>query len=72
MVAAAATIHTPYWNAVANPVLSIPCGATAAGLPLALQLTARPYEEALLIQLGDAYQGATDWHQRLPPEGSQT
>jgi aspartyl-tRNA(Asn)/glutamyl-tRNA(Gln) amidotransferase subunit A len=62
-----ATLHTPYWDAVGNPALVVPIGFTAAGLPLSLQLGARPFDERLLIRAGDAYQQATDWHLRVPP-----
>jgi aspartyl-tRNA(Asn)/glutamyl-tRNA(Gln) amidotransferase subunit A len=59
--------HTAYWNAVGNPVLAVPMGVNADGLPLSMQLAARPFEEALLVRVGDAYQQATDWHLRMPP-----
>ena len=36
------------------------------GLPLGLQLAAKPFDEATLIRVGDAYQQATDWHLRTP------
>jgi aspartyl-tRNA(Asn)/glutamyl-tRNA(Gln) amidotransferase subunit A len=42
-------------------------GFTEGGLPLSLQLAARPFEEALLVRTGDAFQQATDWHLRVPP-----
>ncbi len=60
-------VHTGYWDAVGNPALVVPMGFTAGGLPLSLQLAARPFEEALLVRAGDAYQRATDWHLRVPP-----
>ncbi|MEV4420926.1 amidase [Patulibacter sp. NPDC049589] len=60
-------IHTAYWDAVGNPALVVPMGFTDGGLPLSLQLAARPFEEALLIRAGDAFQQATDWHLRVPP-----
>jgi aspartyl-tRNA(Asn)/glutamyl-tRNA(Gln) amidotransferase subunit A len=60
-------IHTVYWNGVGTPVLVVPNGFNAAGLPLSLQLAARPFEEALLVHVGDAYQTATDWHEAVPP-----
>ena len=60
-------LHTAYWNAVGNPALVVPMGFNADGLPLSLQLGARPFEEALLVQAGDAYQQATDWHLSVPP-----
>jgi Asp-tRNA(Asn)/Glu-tRNA(Gln) amidotransferase A subunit family amidase len=62
-----ATVYTPYWDAVGNPVLVVPMGFTGAGLPLSLQLAAAPFEEATLVQVGDAYQQVTDWHLRVPP-----
>ena len=49
------------------PSLSVPCGFSGAGLPIAFQLVGRPFSEALLVSLGDAYQQATDWHERVPP-----
>ncbi len=48
------------------PALSVPCGFTAAGLPMAFQLIGRPFAEATLLRLGHAYQTATAWWRRLP------
>ena len=42
------------------------CGFSRAGLPLALQLVGRPFDEATVLRLGHAYQQATDWHTRQP------
>jgi aspartyl-tRNA(Asn)/glutamyl-tRNA(Gln) amidotransferase subunit A len=61
------TIRTSYWDLPGNPVLVVPMGFTDGGLPLSLQLAARPFEEALLVRTGDAFQQATDWHLRVPP-----
>jgi aspartyl-tRNA(Asn)/glutamyl-tRNA(Gln) amidotransferase subunit A len=60
-------VHTPYWDTAGNPVLSVPMGFTGDGLPLGLQLIGRPFDEALVLRAGDAYQQATDWHLRVPP-----
>jgi aspartyl-tRNA(Asn)/glutamyl-tRNA(Gln) amidotransferase subunit A len=60
-------IFTPYWNATGSPALVVPMGFTRAGLPLSLQIAGRPFEEALLFRVGDAYQRATDWHRQVPP-----
>jgi aspartyl-tRNA(Asn)/glutamyl-tRNA(Gln) amidotransferase subunit A len=38
-------------NALGFPALSVPCGRTAAGLPIGMQLIARPYAEELLLHL---------------------
>jgi aspartyl-tRNA(Asn)/glutamyl-tRNA(Gln) amidotransferase subunit A len=50
-----------------NPAISIPCGFDAKGLPLGMQLAARPFDEPTLFQVCHAYQKATDWHRRHPP-----
>jgi len=48
------------------PVLSIPCGFTAEGLPIGLQVAARHWQESLVLRAAWAYQQATDWHLRRP------
>jgi aspartyl-tRNA(Asn)/glutamyl-tRNA(Gln) amidotransferase subunit A len=62
----AAVVHTEYWNSLATPILAIPIGFTAQGLPLSLQLASRVFDEATLLRVGDAYQQRTDWHLRTP------
>jgi aspartyl-tRNA(Asn)/glutamyl-tRNA(Gln) amidotransferase subunit A len=62
-----AQLHTPYWDATGNPVISIPAGFTASGLPLGVQFAGRPFEEGCVLNAADAYQRQTDWHLRLPP-----
>jgi aspartyl-tRNA(Asn)/glutamyl-tRNA(Gln) amidotransferase subunit A len=47
--------------------LAIPNGFTQTGLPLSLQIVGRPYDEAMVLRIGWAYQAATDWHERRPP-----
>ncbi|HEY3717883.1 MAG TPA: amidase [Jatrophihabitantaceae bacterium] len=60
-------IHTPYWDAMGNPVISVPMGYTAAGLPLGLQLAGRAFDEATVLRAADAYQEVTDSHLEQPP-----
>jgi aspartyl-tRNA(Asn)/glutamyl-tRNA(Gln) amidotransferase subunit A len=57
------------FNGLGLPALSLPCGFSRAGLPLAFQLVGRPFEEATVLRLGHAYQQATDWHTRRPALG---
>jgi aspartyl-tRNA(Asn)/glutamyl-tRNA(Gln) amidotransferase subunit A len=59
-------VFTGYWDAMGNPALVVPMGFTEGGLPLSLQMAARPFDEALALKAGDAYQTATDWHLRVP------
>jgi Asp-tRNA(Asn)/Glu-tRNA(Gln) amidotransferase A subunit family amidase len=65
-------IHTEYWSATGNPAVSVPIGFTAGGLPLGMQLAGRPFDEALVLRAGDAYQQATDFHLRVPPIVAET
>jgi aspartyl-tRNA(Asn)/glutamyl-tRNA(Gln) amidotransferase subunit A len=61
------TMFTGYWDVVGNPALVVPMGFTADGLPLSLQIAGRPFDEAGILKIGDAYQTATDWHLAVPP-----
>jgi aspartyl-tRNA(Asn)/glutamyl-tRNA(Gln) amidotransferase subunit A len=54
------------FNGLGLPALSLPCGFSRAGLPLAFQLVGRPFDEATVLRLGHAYQRVTDWHTRDP------
>ncbi len=46
------------WSFIGFPAISIPCGKTAAGLPVGLQMVAPPFEEASLVALGTAFESA--------------
>ena len=48
------------------PALSVPCGFDGNGLPIGLQLMGRHLEETRLLQLGHAYEQATEWHKARP------
>jgi aspartyl-tRNA(Asn)/glutamyl-tRNA(Gln) amidotransferase subunit A len=51
------------------PALSVPCGFSAAGLPIGLQLTGRPFDEATLFRIGAAYERASEPRRRPALEG---
>ena len=46
--------------------ISIPCGLTAAGLPIGVQLQSAPFQEDKLLRAAFMFQNTTDWHQRRP------
>jgi aspartyl-tRNA(Asn)/glutamyl-tRNA(Gln) amidotransferase subunit A len=46
--------------------ISIPCGTTAAGLPIGLQLQGPLFAEEKLLQAAHQFQQTTDWHKRKP------
>jgi aspartyl-tRNA(Asn)/glutamyl-tRNA(Gln) amidotransferase subunit A len=63
------TSWTPYtypFNLTQQPALSVPCGFTAAGLPVGLQIVGARHADALVLRVGQAYQSATAWHRRSP------
>jgi hypothetical protein len=53
-------------NLAGVPALSLPCGFTPAGLPVGMQLIAKPFGEETLFRVGQAYEQATEWHKREP------
>jgi len=57
---------TRFANYLGLCALALPCGFSAEGMPLSLQIVGAPFEEARLLQLGWAYEQATDWHRRRP------
>jgi aspartyl-tRNA(Asn)/glutamyl-tRNA(Gln) amidotransferase subunit A len=60
--------NTIPFNFLGLPALSVPAGFSEAGLPVVLQIVAKAFDEATLLRIGHAYQQATDWHRRRPPE----
>ncbi|MFN3466257.1 MAG: Asp-tRNA(Asn)/Glu-tRNA(Gln) amidotransferase subunit GatA [Candidatus Brocadiales bacterium] len=59
-------VYTIPANLAGIPGISIPCGFTKENLPIGLQLMARPFEEAGLLQVARAYERETEWHLRRP------
>jgi len=55
------------WNLAGLPAISIPCGFDRQGLPIGLQIAAKPYDEISVIRAAHAYERAHDWKDRLPP-----
>jgi aspartyl-tRNA(Asn)/glutamyl-tRNA(Gln) amidotransferase subunit A len=48
------------------PGVSVPCGFSAAGLPIGLQVLGRPLDEARVLRAAYAYEQATTWRSRRP------
>jgi aspartyl-tRNA(Asn)/glutamyl-tRNA(Gln) amidotransferase subunit A len=53
-------------NLAGIPGISIPCGFTAGGLPIGLQIQGPAFEEERLLRAAAMYQRETEWHQRRP------
>ena len=54
-------------NLAGTCALTLPCGFSAQGLPIGMQLAGRPLDEATILRVGQAYQQATDWHLQKAP-----
>ena len=60
------TRFTAPFNLAGLPALSIPCGFTKEGLPVGLQIVARAWADAKVLNAGYAFEQATDWHRSSP------
>jgi aspartyl-tRNA(Asn)/glutamyl-tRNA(Gln) amidotransferase subunit A len=60
--------YTRFGNFLDLCAVSLPNGFGGGGLPTSLQIVCRAYDEATALRIGWAYQDATDWHLRRPPE----
>jgi len=54
------------FNVTGSPALSVPAGFNKDGLPLGIQLVGKPFSEALLYRVANAYEQATKWVERHP------
>jgi aspartyl-tRNA(Asn)/glutamyl-tRNA(Gln) amidotransferase subunit A len=61
-----ADVFTVSANLAGLPAISVPCGFADDRLPVGLQLTGRPFDEATLLRVADAYQRHTTWHAASP------
>ena len=59
-------IYTISCNLVGIAGMSIPCGFTASGLPVGLQLLSPAFDEDRMLRIARMYEAATDWHTRRP------
>jgi aspartyl-tRNA(Asn)/glutamyl-tRNA(Gln) amidotransferase subunit A len=57
------------FNACGFPALVLPMGfsTSPAGLPLGLQIAAKPFDEESIYAAAQAFESATEWHVRKPP-----
>jgi aspartyl-tRNA(Asn)/glutamyl-tRNA(Gln) amidotransferase subunit A len=53
-------------NLTGHPALSVPCGLTAGGLPIGLQLVGRHFDEATLFRIGVAFESVSPMRERRP------
>ncbi len=58
--------YTCPFDASGSPTITLPCGFTDAGTPVAFQFVAPHFREETLFRAGYAYQRSTDWHRHHP------
>jgi aspartyl-tRNA(Asn)/glutamyl-tRNA(Gln) amidotransferase subunit A len=63
----AISANTRPFNYLGLPAISVPCGFDPNGCPIGLQIAGRPFAEARVMKIADAYQRDTDFHTRRPP-----
>ncbi len=59
-------IYTISANIAGIPAMSVPCGFTKKGLPVGLQILAKPFDEEMLFSAAYAYEQNTEWHLEKP------
>ena len=64
-------IYTISANLAGLPGISIPCGFSAGGLPIGLQLQAPPFEEARLLRAARMHEKSTNWTRLAPATGME-
>jgi aspartyl-tRNA(Asn)/glutamyl-tRNA(Gln) amidotransferase subunit A len=62
-------IFTISANLAGIPAMSVPCGFSAAGLPIGLQLMGSHFSEETLFRAAHAFEQATEVHRRKPVLG---
>jgi aspartyl-tRNA(Asn)/glutamyl-tRNA(Gln) amidotransferase subunit A len=58
--------YTTPFSLAGTPAISIPCGFSAAGLPIGLQIAGRVFDEPTVLRAAWAYEQATPWHREWP------
>lgn len=61
------TIQSMPFNLTGNPALAMPTGLSSGGLPLSLQIVGRPFDDARVLQIGQALESATGLIAVRPP-----
>jgi aspartyl-tRNA(Asn)/glutamyl-tRNA(Gln) amidotransferase subunit A len=63
----AAPNFTMPFNVAGYPAISVCAGSGAGGLPVAVQLAGKPFQEPTLFRAADAFEKATPFRDRRPP-----
>jgi aspartyl-tRNA(Asn)/glutamyl-tRNA(Gln) amidotransferase subunit A len=58
--------NTSQFNVMGIPAVSVPCGFTAAGLPIGVMIAGPSFTEGRVLAMARAYEQATEWHRKRP------
>jgi aspartyl-tRNA(Asn)/glutamyl-tRNA(Gln) amidotransferase subunit A len=58
--------NTAPFNVFGIPSISVPCGFSANGLPIGLQISGLRLQEVSVLALAHAFEQSTEWHRRQP------
>jgi len=64
--AAVSIRNTSPFDVLGLPAITVPCGFTASGLPIGLQIVGAPFAESAVLALASVYERETEWHKRHP------
>lgn len=59
-------VFTVNCNLAGIPGISIPCGFNSSGLPIGLQLLAKPFNEEMIFRVAYTFEQNTDYHLKRP------
>ena len=54
------------FNVSGYPALCVCSGFGPGGLPVSLQIAGKPFQDAMVLRVGDAFEKATDWRSKRP------
>lgn len=60
-------LYTRMFNLTGQPAMTVAAGFNATGLPMSMQIVARPFDEVTMFRIGRAHERAGGWHERRPP-----
>lgn len=60
--------NTMFFDYTGLPALMLPSGLGRSGLPVAIQIVGKPFDDALCLCVGGAFQAVTGHHLRAPPD----
>jgi aspartyl-tRNA(Asn)/glutamyl-tRNA(Gln) amidotransferase subunit A len=66
--AEASVRNTAPFNLYGIPTITVPCGFSRSGFPIGLQISAPRLGEPAALAVAHAYEQATAWHRRRPPD----